>query len=112
MSHEMIGTKATTWRPNFEPRSYPALGVCIAALYLTAVLALVTGIATAIGVAGVEDLPARYFFAAASLAAFIVPAVLCAAAAESIRVWIDVQANTQEAAFYAKLSHLGREAGR
>lgn len=111
----------------FTPRSYPMMQVIITVLYVFAGLTALSCICTvcaflAGGIASLSVASQGEGAAAASalgmfgaltmiISTLIVHAIFLVffmASAESIRLWLDIQANTQEAAYYARLAQIAR----
>jgi hypothetical protein len=108
-----------TWRTKFEPRQYPAMRIIIVVLYVFAALVGCSfALSSVLMIIGIVTGASRTLDQSAGMAAFgaftgvfvllsslIVHgffAVLFMASAESIRVWLDIQQNTQEAVFLAR----------
>src|SRR5262245_21265289 len=105
-------------REQFKPREYPAVRVIIAAFYVLAILVLGSFMLSLAvigyliwgkdGQSAVANIPFEINLSS-GVVAFAVSVgfhgfllVVFTACAELIRVWLDIQQNTQEAAFYAK----------
>jgi hypothetical protein len=108
-----------TWKPSFEPRKYPAMRAMILVLYILAALTAISFVFSigfvVLMLVRAESMPedwradagTRVVGAITALAATLfshtILLLLFMGSAESIRVWLDIQQNTQETAFYARL---------
>src|SRR4029450_1683769 len=104
------------WHARFEPRQYPAMQIIIGVLYSLAIaivlqfLGSVALISTTMFKASPNDSPEAFsstfagvLLIGASLVFHSAWVVLFMASAESIRVWLDIQHNTQESAFWSRI---------
>lgn len=127
---DLHAPRTSKWRHSFEPRKYPAMSIIVTSLYVLAALCVVEFLLTS-GVliaASMSSTPPRSqeqtvteFVQAKSLSAVAVAVIIAmslvihastvlflVASAESIRIWLDIQENTQEAAFHARLAQFAR----
>jgi hypothetical protein len=107
------------YRPQFQPRQYPAMRIIITVMYVFAglvlcsfcisVLLFIVALAGGANAAANDQAGMAAFGVATAVAglaaSFVAHALLIVvfmASAESIKVWLDIQQNTQEMAYYSR----------
>jgi len=111
---------AASSKPVFRPREYPALRVIITVLYVFAGLVVAQFLLSVVlmFLGSGRGMPSAFVSDEAAIVGLIGMAIMFAislvfhgafvmlfvGSAESIKLWIDIQRNTQEAAYFARLT--------